>query len=454
MSSNEVKFKREVNVFGGVSILTGIMVASGIFFIGAQVLERTDFSIGLALLAWIIGGVITLMYGLIYAELGASMPVAGGYYIYLKEAYGKPVAFMSGFTNFVLLSSGSIAALAIAFSQILDNIFINLFEVSISPNTQVLISAIMILGLTVVNYYGVKLGAIIQKFFFFIKAIPIFLLLILGLALGEQSIDFSLSLNGASLFSVLAMLGFTVIATFWAYEGWTNLNSIAGEVKNPGKTLPLSLIITVASVTVLYTLFNLSLFNVLSLAEMRGMIESEMYFIGIPAAMTIMGTAGMYLVMFTMLIGVFGALHGTILAFPRVYYAMAKDDLLFERFKRLDPKYKTPVYAIFGSGIMAITLLIFSLQDLITMVAFGALFFNAMVFGSVFIFRKTKPELERPYKVWGYPALPIVTIFITVLLLVATFVESPVQSLIGTAAIIGGLPIYYLIRHLKNRKEK
>ena len=453
MSNNEQNLNREINVFGGVSILTGIMVASGIFFIGAQVLERTGFSMGLALLAWVIGGLITLMYGLIYAELGASMPVAGGYYIYLKEAYGKPVAFMSGFTNFALLSSGSIAALAIAFSQILDNIFLNLFKVSIAFNLQILISAMMILGLTVVNYYGVKLGALIQKVFFVVKAIPILLLLILGLALGEQSVDFSISLNGESIFSLLAMLGFTVIATFWAYEGWTNLNTVAGEVKNPGRTIPLSLIITVASVTALYTLFNISLFNVLSLAEMREMIDGGMYFIGIPAAMVLMGTAGMYLVMFTMLIAVFGALHGTILAFPRVYYAMAKDDLLFNSFKRLDKKYKTPVYAIFGSGMMAIVLLIFSLQELITMVAFGALFFNAMIFVSVFIFRKQKPDLKRPYKVWGYPVLPIITILITVLLLVATFIESPVQSLIGTAVIIAGLPVYYLVRYLKNRQE-
>ncbi len=446
------KLKREIGLFGGVSILTGIMVGSGIFFIGAHVLMRVQFSMGLALLVWLIGGLITLMYGLIYGELGAMMPEAGGYYIYLKKAYGKPVAFMSGFTNFALLSSGSIAVLALAFAQILSNLFWNMFGFVLSGPWQVLLAAFLIIGLSILNFFGIRLGTMMQKIFLVVKAIPIFFILVLGFMLGTQSIEWSFGIADVSIWSFFSMVGFAVIATFWAYEGWTNLNSVAGEVRNPGRTIPLSLVATILSVTALYVLFNMSIFRVLSVADLRTMIEAGEYFIGIPAAMTILGTFGLYLVMITMLISVFGALNGTIMAFPRVYYAMSKDNIFIDKFKEIHPKYQTPVYAIFGSGFMAILLLAFSLQDLISMVAFGALVFNTLIFISLFIFRKKMPDAERPYKVWGYPYLPVVAIAITLFLLVATFAEDVRSSIIGTIFVLLGLPIYYLIELLKNKK--
>ncbi len=450
----QTNLKQEIGVFGGVSILTGIMVGSGIFFIGAHVLMRVDFSIGLALLIWLIGGIITLLYGLIYGELGAMMPEAGGYYIYLKKAYGKPVAFMSGFTNFTLLSSGSIAVLALAFSQITDNLLYNLFEFNLSNFMQILLAAFLIIGLSILNFFGIKIGTFMQKVFMVIKIIPIFLIMILGLLIGTESIDWSISLGGVSIWTVFSMIGFAVIATFWAYEGWTNLNNVASEVRNPGKTIPLSLIITILSVTGLYVLFNMSIFRVLSLEELRVMIvDYEAYFIGIPAAMNLLGTFGLYLAMITMLISVFGALNGTIMTFPRVYYAMSKDDIFIDKFKYVHPKYKTPVYAIIGSGVMAIILLIFSLQDLISMVAFGALVFNALIFISLFIFRKKMPNANRPYKAWGYPVLPVITVFITLLLLVATFAEDMTAAMIGTGFVLLGLPVYYLIEYFKKRQK-
>nr|MDA3932352.1 amino acid permease [Mycoplasmatota bacterium] len=416
---------------------------------------RVEFSMGLALLIWIIGGLITLLYGLIYGELGAMLPEAGGYYVYLKKAYGKPVAFMSGFTNFTLLSSGSIAVLALAFSQISSNLLYNLFGFTLTNFLQILFAALLIVGLSILNFFGIKLGTLMQKIFMVIKIIPIFLIVILGLLMGTQSIDWSMALGDVTIWSFLSMVGFAVIATFWAYEGWTNLNNVASEVKNPGKTIPLSLIITILSVTGLYFLFNMAIFRVLSIADLRTMIvDSESYFIGIPAAMNLLGTFGLYLAMITMLISVFGALNGTIMTFPRVYYAMSKDDIFIDKFKKVHLKYKTPVNAIIGSGIMAILLLVFSLQDLISMVAFGALVFNTLIFISLFIFRKKMPEANRPYKAWGYPILPAITILITLLLLVATFAEDITSSLIGTGFVLLGLPIYYLFEYYKRRNVK
>ncbi|MFP4479047.1 MAG: APC family permease [Candidatus Izemoplasmatales bacterium] len=452
---NQPKLKKEIGIFGGVSILSGIMVGSGIFFIGAHVLMRSGFSMGLALLIWLIGGLITLLYGLIYGELGAMLPEAGGYYVYLKKAYGKPLAFMSGFTNFTLLSSGSIAVLALAFSQITSNLLFNLFGFTLTNFLQILLAAFLIAGLSVLNFFGIKIGTLVQKIFMIIKIIPIFLILILGLLMGTESIDWSMAMNGVSFWTLLSMIGFAVIATFWAYEGWTNLNSVASEVKNPGKTIPFSLIITILSVTGLYFLFNMSIFRVLSLEELRVMIvETDFYFIGIPAAMDLLGTFGLYLAMITMLISVFGALNGTIMTFPRVYYAMSKDNIFVDKFKKVHPVYQTPVNAIIGSGVMAILLLIFSLQDLISMVAFGALVFNTLIFISLFIFRKKMPYENRPYKVWGYPILPAFTILITLLLVVATFAEDVRSSLIGTGFVLLGLPVYYLFDYTKRRNKK
>ncbi len=445
--------KRDIGIFGGVSILTGIMVGSGIFFVGSHVLMRVGFSVSHALLVWLLGGLITLMYALIYGELGALMPEAGGYYIYLKKAYGKPVAFMSGFTNFALLASGSIAVLALAFAQILSELTFNMFEVALSNTTQIIIAAIMIISLSVVNFFGIRLGTLMQKVLMVVKAVPILLILILGLLLGNASIDWTFNVEGFSWVRLFSATGFAVIATFWAYEGWTNLNNVAGEVKNPGKTIPLSLIITLVSVTALYVLFNLSIFRVLSVDEIRVMVvDHESYFIGIPAAMDLLGTFGLYLAMSTMLISVFGALNGSIMTFPRVYYAMSQDGIFIDQFKKVHKKYQTPIYAIIGSGVMAILLLVFSLTDLISMVAFGALVFNTLIFVSLFIFRKTMPEAKRPYKVWGYPILPIITIGITLLLLIATFAEDIRASLFGTLFVLAGLPLYFMIEHIKKKR--
>jgi basic amino acid/polyamine antiporter, APA family len=445
--------KREIGLFGGVSILTGIMVGSGIFFIGSYVLWYTKFSIGLALLVWLIGGLITLFSSLVYSELGTSLPYSGGYYVYLKEAYGKPVAFMSGFTNFVLASSGSIAALAIAFSLILSNIVSQLGGIVVGDLGQKLIAAALIIGLSVVNYLGVKIGTMIQKIFLWVKAVPILLVLVLGLILGTQTVDLTISFPDVNFLEVLAMLGFGVVATFWAYEGWTNLNNLTEEMKQPQKNLPRALILTILGVIGLYVLYNFSLYRVISIQDIQTMVESGEIYLGITAAFLLLGQVGMYLVMGTMLISVFGALSGCIMAFPRVYYAMGKDGSFVSAFGKIDAKTKTPWVAILASGVVAIVLLVFNLSDLVTFVAFGAVVFNILIIYSVFLFRKRHPELPRPYKVWGYPVVPALTIVLLVGVLVATFVQNIVPSLVGTGIILVSLPIYYLIRFLEKRAK-
>jgi APA family basic amino acid/polyamine antiporter len=309
----------------------------------------------------------------------------------------------------------------------------------------------MIALLSIFNFFGIKLSTLVQKVFLVIKIIPILLIIILGILMGTNSVDFSVDFSQIAFFDVLTLIGYAVIATFWAYEGWTNLNSVAGEVKNPGKNIPLSLIVSIGSVTLLYVLYQFSTFRVLSIAELQSMIESDNIYTGINAAYVLIGNFGMYLVMFTMMLSVLGALNGSIMVFPRVYYAMSQDGVFFDQFKKLHPKYKTPMYAIIGSGIMAIILLVFKLDDLITLIAFTGLLFNGLIFLSLFIFRRRYPNKERPYKVWGYPYLPAFAIVVTGLLLVAVYVEDIRSSLIGTGVLLLGIPIYYLIQYFKNK---
>lgn len=247
--------KREVSLFGGISVLAGIMIGSGIFYIGAIVLQRSGMNLGLALLVWLIGGLVTLLSGICFAELGAMMPKAGGYYVYLREAYGERVAFMCGITNFFLSSSGSIAALAVAFGAALSSIY------PLDPLVQKGIALASIFLLTVLNIRGVKLGSTVQNLFMILKMLPIVLILVCGLAMGTQSPDlltFELPATHAapSFLELCSMVGFAVIATLWAYEGWTNLNTIAEEIKNPKRNIPLALILSITGVAILYVLFN------------------------------------------------------------------------------------------------------------------------------------------------------------------------------------------------------
>jgi len=427
--------KKEIGLFGGVSILAGIMIGSGIFVFGSLILVRVGYSLALSLIAWLLGGIITMFSGLTYAELGTMFPETGGYYIYLKKAYGKKVAFLSGVMNFVLSSSGSIALLALIFAEILSYIL----PVS---NCVKWIAAGMIILLSVINYFGVKFGALVQKIFLVAKVIPIIAIIIIGLFMGTENVNLSLSATGdMGLFKLLTMIGFGVVGTLWAYEGWTNLNTVAGEMKNAKKDLPKAIVIAIGLVSVLYVLFIFSIYRIISETNLVALAASETV-LPIAAMMTLFGETGMIFVFVAVMISVFGALNGSVMVFPRVYYAMAEDKTFIKSFSKLHPKYRTPYVSIMGSGLMALLLLFFNIEELLTFVVFGGLIFNTLIFISIFIFRKKNKDLERPYKVWGYPCVPIFATFGMLSLLVATLIESFVPSMIGFGVLIVGYLLY------------
>ncbi len=420
LQSTETELSREISLFGGVSILVGIMVGSGIFYLGSYVFMFAGNSQGLALLAWVVGGIVTLISGLCYAELGAMMPRAGGSYVYLREAYGKSVAFMSGFSSFILGSSGSIAALALAFATILNNF------VAINEATQKGIAILVIVLLTVANYYGVKFGSWIQNLFTVAKLVPILIILWLGLFLGNQSPDLSINVDASvDIMGLISMVAMGVVATLWAYEGWTNLNNVSEELKNPKRNLPLALVIAIFFVMILYVLFNFAIYRVLSFQEIVDAIAGGNLFLGTAVANRLLGGFGSTLVGLGMLVSVFGATNGCVMVFPRLYYAMAKDGLFFRRVGEINPTTKTPANAILLSAVVSIILVFFrNLNQLTSLVVLQGLIFNGLIFFSVIIFRRTLPNIERPYRVWGYPVVPILATLVMVGLLVNTLMTS------------------------------
>jgi len=441
LQSTDTELAREISLFGGVSILIGIMVGSGIFYLGSYVFIYAGNSQALALIAWIVGGIVTLISGLCYAELGAMMPKAGGSYVYLREAYGKAVAFMSGFSGFILGSSGSIAALALAFSTILNNFL------PISEPIQKAIAVGLIVLLTAVNYFGVKFGSWVQNLFTVAKLVPILIILGFGLIVGTQSPDLSFSsLGSVSIPSMLSMIAMGVVATLWAYEGWTNLNTVSEELKNPKRNLPLALIIAISAVTVLYVTFNFAIYRVLSLSEITTSIQEGNFFLGTAVAQNVLGSTGVVLVGLGMLISVFGATNGCIMVFPRSYYAMAKDGVFFSALGHINPKTKTPGNAILLSALVSIILVFFrNLNQLTALVVLQGLIFNGLIFLSVIVFRRKFPTLQRPYKVWGYPIVPILAALVMVGLLVNTLISDYNNSIISIVITIAAYVIYLFI---------
>lgn len=438
LSSESTELRREVGLGGGMSVLAGIMIGSGIFYIGAIVLQRSGMSPGLALLVWLIGGLVTLLSGLCYAELGAMMPKAGGNYVYLRETYGERIAFISGFANFTLGNSGSIAALGVAFASALATF------VPLDSLAQKIVAIIAVIVLSLVNIRGIRNAAWVNNLFMILKLAPIALILFAGLFLGEQHPDLlTLPQQMPSIGSLLSMIGFAVIATLWAYEGWTNLNVIAEEIRDPHRNIPLAIILSIVGVTILYVLFNYAIFRVLPFDTIVAMVSSENFYLGTAVAQNLFGSTGLVIVGLAMVLAMFSSLSGCVMVFPRMYYAMARDGAFFASCAKLHPTYRTPVNAILASSGVAILLICFrSLSELTSLVAVTGMVFHGMTFYSVILLRKKYPTMERPYRVWLYPFTVLLIIAIMIGLTINTIINDPMTALLGVVVPVIGWVLY------------
>ncbi len=416
-------------------MMVGIVIGSGIF-LTTGIMARSIPSPTLILLAWLVGGAITLTGAVTFAELGAAMPQAGGQYVYLREAYGPLAGFLFGWILFLISMGGSIAALAVGFAEYLGYFLPSLSGKVVAVGVIVLLSAF--------NYIGVGLGKSIQNIFTVAKIGAMAAFIILGLTVGRViEIDWTLNPQGAASASLWVGFGVAIIAVQWAFDGWHNVTYIAGEIKDPRRNLPVALVAGTLIITALYLLINYVYLLALPMNEMAGVVR-----IAERSSTALFGGATAGLISAAVLISIFGALNGAIFAAPRVYYAMARDRVFFQKVGQVHPRFGTPAFAILlqclWAGALALT---GTYEQLFTYVVFVTLTFWIAAVAAVFVLRRRRPDMPRPYRTPGYPVVPAVFIAATAAILINTLFARPVESLAGLGLTLLGIPVYYYWRN-------
>lgn len=427
------ELRRELTLFDATMINVGSIIASAIFIVPATVAGYLP-SGPLMMTVWIVGGIISLFGAVTIAELGAMMPRAGGQYVFLAEIYSPLWGFLYGWSAFVVIISAAISAIAMAFATYLGYFF------PLSGTEIKIIAIASIVVLTVMNCFGVKLGAMIQNGFTLLKiaALGLLILFCLFITGGETSI-LSSSLPEMPFTSLAGPLVLAMIAVLWAYDGWIEITFIAGEVRDPQTTIHRSLIIATLIVIVMYVLAN---FGYLAVLPLEAMASSEL--VASDAAAAVLGSAGAAFVAGSVVVSTFGANNGYVITGARIYYAMAKEGLFFRAFGRVHPEFKTPIPSLIGQGVWSSLLVLTGTYErLFTYVVFASWIFYAMACFGVILLRKRRPEADRPYKAWGYPTTAMIFILFALLLVILAILESPGDAFIGSVMITSGIPAYY-----------
>ena len=449
---------RRLSPTDAVFLVIGSVFGSGIFLTTGIIADELP-SPGLIWLVWGIGGILTIIGALTYAELGALFPGAGGPYVYLREAYGPGLSFLYGWSFFWIIGGGGIAALAMGFAENLGSLIpsfstakdlfpLDFWPLQLHLSMRHLAAVLSIVILSALNYFGVQSGARFQNVFTALRLVALVAFAGLGLAIGQKpGLRNLVPFLPKGPLPSLAMFGAAFLAVLWTYDGWYSVNCTAEEVRNPARTIPRALVIGTAAVTALYLLANIVYSMALPVERMRGVVR-----IGESAAAGLFGPGGARFFSAFIAAAVLGCLSANVLFSPRVSFAMARDGLFFKSLAYVHPRYRVPANAILAQMIWSVLLcFVGSYQSLIEYVAFAlALFFAATGF-AVFILRRKAPGLERPFKAWGYPVLPALYVLINLTIFIAVFFSRPVQSLAGAAVICAGLPAYFFWT-ARNRK--
>jgi APA family basic amino acid/polyamine antiporter len=416
-----------------VGIVVGTMIGSGIFIVPSSMAGELKSPL-LMLAVWVVGGVLSFFGALSLSELGAAYPHAGGMYVYLREAYGPLVAFLFGWTLFLIIDAGSMATLAVAFSSKYLPQF-----VSLSPVATKAVAVALIFALAVVNFFGVKWGALVQNLFTVIKLAALFALIgaVFAFAKGSAA-HFVTPAPGAPAGGVMGAFGVALVAVLWAFKGWEVSTFSAGELKNPEKNLPLGIFVGTLLVILLYLGANLAYlyaFPVQDIAKSSRIASDVMAFA--------VGPAGGTFIALAILFSITGACNGHLLTGPRVYYAMAKDGVFFKSVARLHPRFLTPHVSLLAVSIWA-SLLCASgtFEQLFTYVVFGLWIFFGLTVGAVMILRRKRPDLPRPYRTWGYPVTPVLFIIAALYISVNSLIAKFSNTVIGLVIILLGIPAY------------
>jgi len=486
MNSPNDKLVRGLGPLDATMIVIGSMIGSGIFITSAES-TRLVTAPGWLLLAWTMAGVLTITGALCCAELAAMMPRAGGQYVFLRQAYGPSIGFLFGWTLFLVIQTGTIAAVAIAFAKFAGVFFtaiateeylirpIHLFGAyAISLSSEQSVAVLLIVLLTWVNTRGLEIGKLVQNTFTFAKTAALIGLIVLGLSLGwkagcaARASDWwnpwangwspQLAQPGLTMVGGLALIvifGKAMVGPLFAQTAWTNVTFTGSEIRHPGKTLPRALLVGCGLVVVLYLLANLAYVATLSLGEIAHAPQNR---VAVAAMRAVFGSAGASAMAGAIMISTFGCNNGLILAGARVYYAMARDHLFFGATGRTNARH-VPAAALVAQGIWAALL---TLPRTVSTDASGALrygnvytqlleyivaadlVFYVLLVAAVMVLRKKNPETARPYRAWGYPVVPMIAILLALLLIVDLALLAPATCGIGFAIVLSGFPAFLL----------
>jgi APA family basic amino acid/polyamine antiporter len=442
------------------------MIGSGIF-IAPSIMAGYVQNASTVVLLWIIAGVFTLIGALSFGELAAAMPKSGGQYVFLSEAYCPLFGFLYGWALFLVIQNGMIAAVAIAFAKYMGVFIPWLSEQeklitlpigahSFSVNSVQVTGMLMIMILVFINCLGIKIGAAIQNVFTGLKAGALLLLVVLGFAIGSGSFSHFTPFLKPSVPTTLdiglfALMAVALSKALFSYDSWYSASFTADEVHNPSRNLPLSLFLGTVIVVAIYSLATTVYFYIIPWSQAAQIQDNR---IAAAVAQAILGAAGLYFITMAILISTSGCNNGMILSGARVYYAMAKDQLFFKKLAEIHPKYRTPIPALIAQGIWACILtLTGTYSDLLTYSAFGSVLFNGMTVFGIFILRKKRPDLPRPFKAWGYPWSSGAFILVALGFVIFIILGDPLNSLKGLVIMLMGIPVYLWFRRSRNRRE-
>ena len=470
MSETKTEFKPSLSAFDDTMIVAGSMIGSGIFIVSADI-TRNVGSAGWLVAVWLLTGFMTLTAALSYGELSAMFPKAGGQYVYLKESYNPLLGFLYGWSFFSVIQTGTIAAVGVAFSKFAGyffpslemtdaNILMQFGFLKIYP-AQILSIATIIL-LTYINTKGVQGGKMIQSTFTITKLASLFGLIVFGFLLASKASIWDANWanawemktiasdnSTAPIFGVaiLGAIAASMVGSIFSSDAWNNVTFIAGEIKNPKRNIGLSLFLGTLIVTVIYISANLMYLSVLPLNEIANAPADR---VAVAASNVIFGNIGTYVIAVMIMISTFGCNNGLILAGARVYYTMAQDGLFFKKAGTLN-KHAVPAWALWAQCIVAGLLCLSGRYgDLLDMVSFIVVIFYILTIIGIFILRKKRPELDRPYKAFGYPVLPAIYILMGTCFCVLLIIYKPNFTWPGLIITLLGVPLYYLA--LRNQK--
>lgn len=412
----------------------GTVIGSGVYLVPSVVLREAGMRPGAALVVWVVGGLLSLLGALTYAELGAAKPDAGGLYAYLRDAFGPGLAFLYGWTMFFVIASGSIATLAVAFSSYLGQL------VTLSPAAARVVSIGVIVLLAAINMRGTRNSANLQNLTTAAKVAGLLLLAGVLMVFGrapaaspESSASGGLTMTG---------IGAAMIAVLWAYEGWQYVTFSAGEARDPQKEFPRAITLATAALIVIYLLANLGYVAALGPAGVAG---SER--VAAESVATVLGDTAGKAVGALILLSIFSAANGLFLTAPRMFFAMARDGVFFRRLADVHPRFETPAFAIGAIAVWAMLLAATgTFQQLLTYVVFTGWAFYALGGVAVFVLRQLAPDAPRPFRVPGYPITPLLFVMAAGALVLNTMITQPMRAAVGLGTVLLGAPAFYLWR--------